>query len=287
MMFRDKKKHKPQVSIVVPTKNAGYYLPILLHSLTNQNYKNFEVIINDSSDTSDNTDDVLNLYGEMIDIVLLKKNEKMAQARKYGVSCARGKYIFHLDADMKLHPNVISECLKKCRKTADAVIIPEISYGEGFWSWVKIFERSFYVGDEMMESVRFMKKDVYELVGGHSEEMVFSEDKDLDLRIRHAGYKVSRIDYPVYHNEGRLTLSADLKKKMFYGDTFRNFAKRHPEHSVKQTNPFMRRSIITNWRRLLAHPVVSIGMITMKLMEGLAVFVGVILSDVKRNTKNT
>ena len=136
----------------------------------------------------------------------------MAQGRKKGAKQASGEYLLHLDADMSLSSKVLESCIKEVNKGYDALIIPEISYGEGYWAKVKTFERSMYIGDETIESARFVKTDVYNKIGGHNEKMVLSEDKDLDLRIRKAGFKIGRINAPIYHNEGNLSLKKIYRK---------------------------------------------------------------------------
>ena len=76
----------------------------------------------------------------------------MAQGRKSGAKHAKGDYLLHLDADMSLSPDVLGDCIRTINKGSDALVIPEISRGEGFWAKVRSFERSMYIGDETMES---------------------------------------------------------------------------------------------------------------------------------------
>ena len=203
------------ISIIIPTMNASGHLKNLLPSLIEQTYTNFEVIINDDKTTNDDTRNLLRRFEKKIKIKYIHENTSMAQGRKSGARYAKGKYLLHIDADMSLSQKVLESCIVEMEKGYDALIIPEISYGEGFWAKVKSFERSMYVGDETIESARFIRTDVYNEIGGHNEKMVLSEDKDLDLKIRKAGFKVGRIEEPIYHNEGHLSLTRDLQKKFF------------------------------------------------------------------------
>lgn len=262
------------VSIIVPVKNEAKRLSLLLPSLVNQTYSNFEVIINDDLGTNDETPRVIKSFSGKIKIIYIHKNKSMAQARLEGARSSRGQYLLHLDADMTLSPKVLQACIEKVKMGYDAIIIPEISFGDGYWSKVKTFERSMYTGDDTMESARFVKAKIYNEIGGHNEKMVLSEDKDLDLRIRAAGYKINRITEPIYHNEGSLSLKKDLKKKFFYGKTAHVFIKENPKHALNQANLIFRAAYFRNWKKLITEPVLSIGMFLMKILESLAALLG-------------
>lgn len=264
------------VSIIIPTKNAAEHLTSLLSSLVEQTYNNFEVIVNDDKNTTDNTKELLRKFEKKLKIKYLRENVSMAQGRKSGASYAKGKYQLHLDADMSLSPRVLESCTEAIGKGYDALIIPEISYGEGFWAKVKSFERSMYVGDETIESARFIKTDVYNQIGGHNEKMVLSEDKDLDLKIRKAGFKVGRVEEPIYHNEGHLSLTRDLQKKFFYGKTAHLFIAENPKQALNQANLIFRAAYFRHWKKLITDPALSLGMFLMKTLETFAAFWGLV-----------
>lgn len=266
------------ISIILPTKNAAGHLSNLLSSLVDQTYKNFEVIINDDKKTTDDTKEVLKKFRKKIKLKYLQENVSMAQGRRSGAKHAIGEYLLHLDADMTLSPKVLENCLQEINKGYSALVISEISYGEGFWAKVKSFERSMYVGDQTVESVRFFSKKAYWAVGGHNEKMVLSEDKDLDLRIRAAGFKIGRINELIYHNEGKLSLKKDLQKKFFYGKTAHIFIAENPKHALLQANLIFRAAYFRNWKKLITNPILSMGMFLMKILETLAAFWGLITS---------
>ena len=264
------------ISIIIPTKNASNDLKNLLSSLVGQTYKNFELIINDDKATSDDTKSLLKKFENKIKIKYILENIGMAQGRKSGAKHAKGDYLLHLDADMSLSPDVLGDCIRTINKGSDALVIPEISRGEGFWAKVRSFERSMYIGDETMESARFFKSNIYRKIGGHNEKMVLSEDKDLDLRVRKAGFKVGRINEPIYHNEGNLSLKNDLRKKFFYGKTAYVFIAENPKHAFLQANLIFRIAYLRNWKKLITNPILSSGMFLMKILETLSALCGLI-----------
>jgi arabinofuranan 3-O-arabinosyltransferase len=270
---------KGLVSIIVPTKNEAVNLSILLPSIVKQTYKNIEVIINDDQRTSDSTDQIINKFKSRVKLIHIHKNHGISYGRLMGAKESSGEYLFHLDADMKLNPDVVESCVKTVQDGYDAVVIPEVSYGDGFWSKVKAFEKSLYVDDEMMSSARFIKSKVYWDVGGHNADMVLSEDKDLHLRLKAKKCKIKHVNSIILHHEGNLNLVKDFKKKFFYGGTAHVFIRRHPIHSLNQANMILRPAFLNNWKKLLANPIMTISMMFMKSIEVVAVFLGVVFAS--------
>lgn len=256
------------VSIIIPTKNSGHLLRDLLDSVAAQDYPSIEVIINDDDRTNDDTASIVRKYQlQSLAVELIKENRSMAQGRKAGAAYAKGGIYLHLDSDMKLTPNLVQECVT-LMKEYDALVIPEESFGTTFWAKCKWLERKCYEEVEELQSLRCISREVYQKVEGHDERLVFSEDKDLDIRVREAGYKVTKTKNYLYHNEGNLKLLNTLKKKLFYSDTADLFAKKNPEAFRWQANPIHRYIIfMKNAHYLLKYPTIYVGMVFMKTCE--------------------
>lgn len=262
---------KGLISIVIPTLNSVSHLQRLFQSLEKQTYKNFEVIVNDDKRSADKTKFITSQYNKKFRTKYIQKNTVTAYGRKMGADIAEGEYILHLDADMKLAERLLEEIIRKVVKDkCDVLIIPEISYGEGFWTKVKAFERSMYVGDDAIECARFATMVAYRAVGGHNIKMTFGEDKDFDIRVRKAGFKVCRTNEPIYHNEGHIFLMKLLKKKFYYGITSNVLFSTHPEYFLYYSNTIFRPAFFRNWRKLFNHPVLTLSMFFMKSLETIA-----------------
>src|SRR5688572_24829119 len=161
-------KQDPLISVIVTTKNNEPTIDPCLRSIADQSYKNIELIVADNSST-DRTPEIAKQY---TDHVYTKGPERSVQ-RNFAVEMARGAYVLIIDSDMVLSPKVVQGCA-----TADAadseirsLIIPEESFGEGFWAQCKRLERSFYVGVDGIEAARFFDKNLYQEVGGYNEKM--------------------------------------------------------------------------------------------------------------------
>jgi arabinofuranan 3-O-arabinosyltransferase len=174
---------------------------------------------------------------------------------------------------MELTPNVVTECVEKVEKGFDAVIIPEVSVGEGFWAKCRALEKECYIGDDLIEAARFFKREIFKKVGGYDGELVFGEDWDLNQRIRKAGYRIGRVRSFIKHNEGRLSLKEAILKKRHYGETLRAYKMKHPNEARRQLSP-LRPAFIKNWTKLIADPMHIIGMFVMKTCEFLYLLLG-------------
>lgn len=257
---------QPLVSVIVPTYNSSKFLEECLQSIQNQIYKNIELIVVDNN-SNDNTKEIARKY---TDKVFNKEPERSAQ-RNYGVQMSSGEYVAIIDSDMKLSSRVIEKCVEKISESRGivGVIIPEESFGDGFWAQCKKLERSFYVGVSWMEAARFFRKDVYVQVGGYDENMVSGEDWDLSQRISHRG-ETGRIEDFIFHNEGRTSLYKTVMKKFYYAQKFAQYTKKNNNHeSVKSQTSFLKRYwlFLSQPVKLFRSPLLGVGVLFMKTCE--------------------
>ena len=131
----------PLVSVIIPTKNSGKTLLQCLDSIKNQNYENIEIIVVDNYST-DNTLQIAKIY---TNTVYTFSPERSSQVN-YGVEKSSGKYIYRVDSDFVLEPQIISEAVNAAESNNYAAIIihntsdPTVN----FWAKVRKFERDMY-----------------------------------------------------------------------------------------------------------------------------------------------
>lgn len=256
----------PLVSIIVPTFGSSATLADCLQSITEQSYENIELIVVDNH----SKDDTLAIARRFTKHVFTKGPERSAQ-RNFGVSQAKGDYVCIIDSDMQLSSQVIEQCVEVVQQQPDAkgVIIPEESFGEGFWAQCKKLERSFYIGVDWMEAARFFNAKTYRQLGGYDSDLVSGEDWDLSQRVAATG-PLERINALIYHNEGRLKLGQTLSKKYYYAKKIAQYLakKDHRDHTAQQTSVIGRYALfLRRPGKLLQKPHIGLGMLAMKTLE--------------------
>ncbi|WP_286265536.1 glycosyltransferase family 2 protein [Thalassotalea atypica] len=112
------------VSLIVPIYNVEKYLNECLDSLVHQSDENFEVILVDDGSTDTSGDIAKQFEREHAEIFryYYKENGGLSDARNYGLSVAKGKYVAFLDSDDYLAKGTI-EVLKKQLATEAVDII--------------------------------------------------------------------------------------------------------------------------------------------------------------------
>jgi len=257
------------VSVIVPTRNSARTLEACLKSVRAQVYPQVELVVVDN----ESTDQSLHIARRYCDISETFGPERSAQ-RNRGARLASGDFLLFIDSDMTLTPRVISDCLDAVSLTgAPAVVIPEISVGEGFLARCRALERSCYAGDDVVEAARFFTRGAFDASGGFDEDLTGPEDWDLSIRVA-AGRRLPRALSAISHDEGRLQLGAVLAKKRYYAASSLQYWHKHGRSVLGQANLVFRPAFLRNWPRLLSHPILTAGVLSLKSLEAAAVLWG-------------
>lgn len=256
----------PLVSAIVTTYNNEATLDACLASITSQDYPQIELVVVDNNST-DNTKAIAKRYTSKV----FNKGPERSTQRNFAVEKALGEYVVIIDSDMELTPHVISACVEKVAESpaTGAIIIPEESFGEGFWARCKRLERSFYVGIDWMEAARFYNKKLFQEIGGYDATLISGEDWDLSRRAG-AVAPLDRVGEFIMHNEGHLSLSKTLQKKYYYAGQAAAFLQKNPVESKlsSQEGPLQRYKLFfSKPQKLLRNPLVGLGMLFMKTCE--------------------
>jgi glycosyltransferase involved in cell wall biosynthesis len=252
-----------KVSVVVPTRNSERTLEACLLSIRAQTHGDVEIVVVDNH----STDATQSVGRQLSDRFATIGPERSAQ-RNHGAALAAGSHLLFIDSDMVLEPEVVRDCVALAA-VAEAIVIPEESFGEGFWARCKTLERRCYLGDESIEAARFFTRDIFERVAGYDESMDAAEDWDLHERVRTAGGRFARTNATIRHDEGRLRLRALMAKKFRYGSAMQPYLEKHPERARAQLR-LVRPAFVRHASDLLAEPFTGFGVVVMKSAEAAA-----------------
>ncbi|MHB8395121.1 MAG: glycosyltransferase family 2 protein [Candidatus Dormibacteria bacterium] len=260
--------HEDQVAVVVPTKNSGRTLEACLRSLRDQRFLCVIVVVDNHS-----TDDTIAIAFQYADIVSVAGPERSAQ-RNAGAALTTSPILGFIDSDMVVESTVVEQATSALLSGAGGIVVPEHSFGEGFWADVRRFERSFYHGSDSVEAARFFRRDVFESVGGFDEAMEpGAEDWDLTIRVREVA-AVTRISAEIAHDEGRPTFWNACAKKGYYAPGLRSFARKHGSASLSVLDrPYLRRP----WMIFAQGPRLGLGLVALKTGEATAVVAATVL----------
>ena len=176
---------KPLLSVIIPTLNEEKNLPKLLKGLAEQTFRDFEVVVGDSPKTVDKTREIADKAGcRIVD------GGRVSEGRNNGARAALGKVFLFLDADVGL-PNkffledTVNEFvgrdldLAACRVRA----LDGDKYDKLLHGLYNVY--SVAVGKILPHIPGFcffIKRSVFEAVGGFDVGIKLAEDHDLARR---------------------------------------------------------------------------------------------------------
>ena len=215
---------QPTVSVIVPTKDVSRTIERCLSSIRGQSWQALELIVIDNF-SKDRTWEI----AEGIADVALQAGPERSSQRNLGISLAKGQYILWIDADMVLTPRVVEDAVLAAeREEATAVFIPEVTVGTGFLTACRALERRCYVGVELIEAPRLIRRSFFDDHVGFVEELSGQEDAELRMRLLEDRARMVHIDTYILHDEGHLTLGQVLRKRYYYGQFLPTYNRQQP-----------------------------------------------------------
>ena len=186
----------PLVSVIIPTYNRAYILPLAIESVINQTFQDLELIIIDDA-SEDNTKELVEKYMRIskIPIVYFRNKKRLgpAGARNIGIELAKGRLIAFLDSDDRFLPEKIEKQVKFLEKHPEYFLVQteEIWYKQGKRIFPKrihrkakgfFFHRAVKLCVVSMSTV-IIKKEVFKEVGKFDENFPVCEDYEFWLRV--------------------------------------------------------------------------------------------------------
>ncbi|MEM2133948.1 MAG: glycosyltransferase [Candidatus Jordarchaeaceae archaeon] len=256
------------VSVIIPTKNAEKYIALCLESVRNQTYPNVEVIVVDDF-SKDRTVELAREFGARV----IRVRAGRSEARNIGAKNSHGEFILSIDADMQLGFDAIEKCVSEALSGAEAVIIPEVADGQGFWAKCKCFERNLFIGEELVEVPRFFRRNVYWKLGGFDPQLEAGEDWDIAQRAREQGVAIKRIDSYMKHVEKNFNILRTIRREYQYTRSFYHYVSKHPQ-LVKQQAWVYWKVLAQKRKELMRNLAYTLGLFTIKFFEAVAHIIG-------------
>ncbi len=113
----------PKVSIIVPIYDVAGYLRKCIESVFAQTYKDYELILVDDG-SPDECPDICDEYAKLDNRVKVihKENGGLSSARNAGLDVAEGEYIYFLDSDDYIAPELLETVVPFMNDEADLVV---------------------------------------------------------------------------------------------------------------------------------------------------------------------
>lgn len=101
----------PKVSVILPCYNVEKYLVKSINSILTQTFTNFELlVIIDGS--PDNSKAIVSIFDDSRIKIFDKENGGLSDARNFGLERAKGEFIYFMDSDDWIEPNLIEDNIK-------------------------------------------------------------------------------------------------------------------------------------------------------------------------------
>jgi glycosyltransferase involved in cell wall biosynthesis len=116
--------HQPQVSLGMPVYNGESFLKDAIHSILNQTFQNFELIISDNAST-DQTQEICLFYAAQDQRIRYYRNERNMGAawnQSQVVRVAKGEYFKWAHHDDVCAPELLEKCVEVLNQNSSVVL---------------------------------------------------------------------------------------------------------------------------------------------------------------------
>jgi len=112
----------PHVSIILPVYNVEKFIRQSILSVLQQTFVDFELLVIDDGSPDGSINIVRQIDDSRINI-FQKENGGLSDARNYGLARARGKYVYFMDSDDWIEPDLLQVCVSVLeREELDIVV---------------------------------------------------------------------------------------------------------------------------------------------------------------------
>jgi len=215
------------VSVVIPAWNEEIGVARTIQSVLDNGYKKLDIIVVDDGSTDDTrrvADEFAISWPSKVRVIS-QRNGGKASALNTGIAAARGSLILTLDADSYLEQGSIAKMVSALVDKQYGVAIGEVvvgntktiigraqhfEYSVGFH--VKRAQHVFNSAYIFPGALTMFRKSVLQEIGEFTD-YSSTEDLDISMRIKMAGYKITYVDSAICVTEGATNLKGLLNQR--------------------------------------------------------------------------
>ena len=183
-----------------------------------------------------------------------------------------GEFVFIVDSDFELPPNLIEDCVMACETGFDCARIHEVFVGVNYWSRCRALEQRTYWGDDVIEVPRFMRRKTYDAVAGFDETLTAGEDYDFGQKLASKTLRIYTSRFIIRHHETG-DLRTIVMKKHFYGKTMDAYLRKHGDSTLRDF-ALVRLGWIRQRNLLINDPLHACGIFVIKWLQYTASLIG-------------
>ncbi len=183
----------PLVTIITVVYNGEKHINQCIKSVLAQSYQNIEYLIIDGLST-DGTLAIIKKYESKITKVVSEKDTGIYNAMNKGLALAKGEIVAILNADDYYYPTTIQMVVKHFNHTKTDVVYGNINKLRTIQG--KMYFKKLTPNINLMEQTMpifhpatFVKKQVYDTIGGFNEKYQLSADYDFIYKVYKANFK--------------------------------------------------------------------------------------------------
>ena len=173
------------LSLIIPTYNEEEYLPVLLESIKQQDFSDYEIIVADA-DSKDNTVKIAEEYE-----CIVVEGGMPAVGRNNGAKVAKGDYLLFLDSDLKLTEDYLAKVIYEFKMERLGIAITQMKPLSKKTEDKLLHDLAnlFMISVEKIKPHGagcygiIAKRELHERCGGFNEELTFGEDTEYIERL--------------------------------------------------------------------------------------------------------
>ena len=210
-----------KISVIIPCFNHEKFIGRCLRSILDQslNKKDYEVIVVDDG-SSDNSLKIIKSFGNLVKVIINKKNSGLPYSLNTGIRSSKSKYIVRLDSDDYVNKDFLSFLLQFIEQNSTEIDAVACDY-------LVVDDKEEIIRRENCEKkpigcgIIFKTSHIIKL-GLYNENFLLNEEVELRNRYEKK-YKIIRLQIPLYryrrhkknitNNKNRLKKFTNLLKK--------------------------------------------------------------------------